>query len=363
MLDPWDFGEGTLKVWAIPAMCGALLASLSAPANAEQIPGSNREVAGWQMGAFTSARGQFSHCAMSAAYKSGITMLFSISGDYSWRVGWAHPRWQFTKGQQVPIAIYVDGVGPHNLQAVARDTTIAMAELPSKSTVFNLMRKGYNMKVYVEGQTYGFNLDGTYAALTEVLNCADRYSGNAPVQQAAPAPLIPPNAASSKGSAVTPEQRLEATKVVSNILAQGDMSNFRILTKKEIAELNSDYLSGSDVVWRAEGLVGTLRILPNKRVTLEEVNATIIGDDAKACKGKFASGSVADEKSKSVLRLFTACEDKGEAFDFRYTVVPAGDGTHYLFTTFGKAERGERAGRVAKVESALRQAVYEVMKE
>jgi hypothetical protein len=225
------------------------------------------------------------------------------------------------------------------------------------------MRKGYNMRVYAEGQTYGFNLDGTYAALTEVLACAGRYSGRAPVQQAAPAPLVPPNAAPSKGSAVTPEQRLEATKVVANILAQGEMSNFRILTKKEIAELNNDYLSGSDVVWRAEGLVGTLRILPNKKVTLEEVNAAIIGDDAKACKGKFASGSVADERSKSVLRLFTACEEKGDAFDFRYTVVPAGDGTHYLFTTFGKAERGESAGRVAKVESALRQAVYEVMKE
>lgn len=363
MLDLGETREGKLKIWAIPALCGALFALLSKPTNAEQIPGSNREVAGWQMGAYTSARGQFSHCAMSATYNSGITMLFSISGNYSWRVGWTHPRWQFTKGQQVPIAIYVDGVGPHNLQAIARDATIAMAELPAKGAVFNLMRKGYNMKVYAEGQTYGFNLDGTYAALTEVLHCADRYSGNAPVQQAVPAPLVPPKAASGQGSAVTPEQRLEATKVVANILAQGDMSNFRILSKKEIAELNSDYLSGSDVVWRAEGLVGTLRILPNKKVTLEEVNASIIGDDAKACKGKFASGSVADERSKSVLRLFTACEEKGDAFEFRYTVVPAGDGTHYLFTTLGKAERGESAGRVAKVESALRQAVYEVMKE
>jgi hypothetical protein len=363
MLAPWDWGEVALKIWAIPAMCGALFAMLSMPANAEQIPGSNRVVAGWQMGAYTGARGQFSHCAMSTPYKSGITMYFSISGDYSWRVGWSHPQWQLKKGQSVPIAVYVDGIGPHNLQAIAANSEMALAELPAKGAVFDLMRKGYNMKVYAEGQTYGFNLDGTYAALTEVLTCADRYSGRAPVQQAAPAPLAPRNAGSNQGGVVSPEQRLEATKVVANILAQGEMSNFRILTKKEIAELNNDYLSGSDVVWRAEGLVGTLRILANKRVTLEEVNATIIGDDAKGCKGKFASGSVADEKSKSVLRLFTACEEKGDAFEARYTVVPAGDGTHYLFTTIGKSERGNSASRVAKVESALRQAVYEVMKE
>ena len=221
-----------MKVWAIPAVGAALLALFSSPANADAIPGSNRDVAGWFIGGYTDNGGKFSHCAMSTPYKSGITMYFSISGDYSWRVGWSHKQWQLKKGQSVPIAVYVDGVGPHNLQAIAVNTEMALAELPAKGAVFDQMRKGYNMRVYAEGQTYGFNLDGTYAALTEVLACAGRYSGRAAVQQAAPAPLVPPNAPPSKGSAVTPEQRLEATKVVANILAQGEMSNFRILTKK-----------------------------------------------------------------------------------------------------------------------------------
>lgn len=342
------------------------LLTLGGIAHADVIPGSNRDVAGWFVGAYNDKQGQFSHCAMSTPYKSGITMYFSISGDFSWRVGWSHDGWRFAKGQGVDIAVYVDGIGPHTLKANAVSEKMALAELPAKGAVFDLMRKGYNMKVYAEGRTYGFNLDGTYAALTEILNCAGRYTGTAPVQQAnPPAPIVPRTnqPSSSAGNTVTAEQRLEATKVVANILAQGDMSNFRLLTSKEIAELDSDYITKSHVVWRAEGLIGTLRILTNKRITLGEVNAAIIGDDARNCKGKFASGSVADDKSRSVLRLFTACEEDGKAFEYRYTVVPAGDGTHYLFSTAGRADSGDRTDRVAKVESALRQAVYEVMKQ
>lgn len=341
---------------------------LSQSVRADQIPGSGKTVAGWSVGAYDDGKGRFSHCAMSTLYRSGITMFYSVSGNYSWRVGWSHPSWRFEKGQKVTLAVFVDGSGPFTLEAVARDKDLAFAELPAKAALFDLMRKGYKMTVEAEGRSYGFNLDGTYAALTEILECTGRYTGVAsappPPTPSTPSLMTQSNRPASKSDAgVTAEQKLEATKVVANILAQGDMSNFRLLTSKEIAELDSDYMTKSHVVWRAEGLVGTLRILPNKKITLGEVNAAIIGDDARACKGKFASGSVADDKSRSVLRLFTACEEDGKAFEYRYTVVPVGDGTHYLFSTIGLADGGERAGRVAKVESALRQAVYEVMKQ
>lgn len=353
-------------------LCNAAVAALllaSGTAKADTIPGSNTNVAGWFIGAYDDNKRQFSHCAMSTLYKSGITMIFSISNNYSWRVGWAHDSWQFRKGQTVELSVFVDGVGPHYLTAKAVDDKMALAELPAKAALFDLMRKGYNMKVYAEGRTYGFNLDGTYAALTEILNCVGRYTGNvasAP-PPATPAPIVSPTGqpkpAPNASGEVTAEQRIEATKVVANILAQGDMTSFRLLTAKEIAELNNDYISRSHVVWRAEGLFGTLRILTKRNVSLGEVNAAIIGDDARGCKGKFASGSVADDKSRSVLRLFTACEEDGKAYEYRYTVVPAGDGTHYLFATIGRTDSSERGDRIAKVESALRQAVYEVMKE
>jgi hypothetical protein len=322
-------------------------------------------VAGWSIGAYDD-RGRFSHCAMSAPYRSGITMHFSISGNYSWRVGWSHEAWRFAKGQSVNLALFVDRRGPHHLRAFAVNEHLALAELPDNAAVFDLMRKGYRMTVQAEGRTYGFDLDGTYAALTEILSCAGRYSGNASARPPAqPVPMMPRAGQSSPPTdSVTAEQKLEATKVVANILTQGDMSGFRILSAKEIADLDVEYVTRSHVAWRAEGIIGTLRVLPGtKRVSLSDVNSAIISDDARACKGKFASGSVADEKSPSVLRLFTACEHDGKLYEFRYTLVPAGDGIHYLFATAGRVDGDKSSGKVAKVETILRQAVYEVMKQ
>lgn len=337
-------------------------------ARADLIPGSSANVAGWRIGAYDDKQGKFSHCAMSSPYRSGITMIFSVSGDFSWRVGWTHHSWSFTKGQSVDLTLYVDDVGPFNLRANAVTETMVLAELPAKGTVFDLMRKGNRMSVRALGNSYGFSLDGTYAGLTEVLACASRYSavaGGPTTPAAPPAPMMPRNApaAPQKPAAVTAEQRLEATKVVANILAQGDMTNFRILTAKEIAELDNEYVTQSHVAWKADGILGTLRILPaGKKVSLSEMNSAIISDDARTCKGQFASGSTPDEKSPAVLRLFTACEEGGKLFEFRYTVVPVGDGTYYLFATAGAASR-DTGNRVAKIETALRQAVYEVLKQ
>ena len=338
-------------------------------ARAEIIPGSSGNVAGWRIGAYEDKQGRFSHCAMSSPYRSGITMIFSVSGDYSWRVGWTHDSWRFTKGQSVDLVLYVDDVGPFNLRADAVTEKLALAELPAKGTVFDLMRKGNRMSVRAQGNTYAFSLDGTYAGLTEVLACASRYAivaSSQPTPAGPPAPMMPRSTTGpspSRSPGVSAEQRLEATKLVANILAQGDMTNFRILTAREIAELDSEYVSQAHVVWKAEGILGTLRILPvGKKVSLSDMNSAIISDDAKACKGQFASGSTPDEKSSSVLRLFTACEEGGKLFEFRYTVVPAGDGTYYLFATAGTASK-ETANRVAKTETALRQAVYEVLKQ
>lgn len=156
---------------ALVAVC-----SWQTPAKADLIPGSRATVGGWSLSAHDRA-GKFSHCAISAPYKSGIRMLFSVSGDQSWRVGWTHESWRFTKGQTVDLTLLVDNAGPFPLKAVAATENLALAELPAKEELFDVMRRGNRMTVRAMGNTYAFNLDGTYAALSEVLNCTARYGG------------------------------------------------------------------------------------------------------------------------------------------------------------------------------------------
>ena len=165
---------------------------------------------------------------------------------------------------------------------------------------------------------------------------------------------------------VTADDRLEATKVVANILAQGEMIGFRILSAKEIAETKNEYLQKSDVVWRAEGVVGTLRIIPKAEGAGSDIVATVLAEDAKTCKGQFASGTSKDERDSGVMRQFTGCKDDSGTFESRYTVVPLGNGTHYLFAMASKhasSDQERKTTEAAKADIMLRQAVFEVLKK
>jgi hypothetical protein len=322
-------------------------------------------IAGWDIGAYD-RNGRFSHCAMSSLYRSGITMVFSVSGDYTWRVGWAHDAWSFNKGQSVVVDVYVDGVGPITLRANAVTAKLALAELPPKAALFDLLRRGNRMTVHAGGSNYAFNLDGTYAALTETLRCAERYEAVAssaptsPMPRQQPAPPPQPPQRNARGS--TAEERLEATKIVANILSHGELGNFRILTTREIAELKSSYLSSSDVVWRGEGVIGTLRIIAQSaNATARQIAAAVVSDDTKNCKGQTVSGSTKDQKNPEVVRVFTGCQDGSDAYQFYYTVVPLDDGSFYLFATASKAGAGGKSDG-ARVEALLRDAVFDVMR-
>ncbi len=89
----------------------------------------------------------------------------------------------------------------------------------------------------------------------------------------------------------------------------------------------------------------------------------MIADDSKNCKGNFASGSMPDDKSPRVKRVFTGCDDKQGAAEYRYTIVPMDDGGFYLFATMEKSKSGgDNSSSVNKADVLLRNAVYEVLK-
>jgi len=290
-------------------------------------------------------------------------MIFAVSEDFSWRVGWAHDGWSLQTGQSVEIELYFDGSGPYRVTAKATNTTLVLAELAATTAIFDAFRKGYVLTVRALGNKYAFNLDGTYAALSEVLACTRRYA-NGP--SAAPPPMTgskPVRAPSAP--TVTAEQKLEATTLVANILGQGDLANFKILTTKERKELDGKgALDNWHVLWRADDVIGMLRIVPKGLVgSSNELATAMLADDARGCKGKFASGSTPDENGNNVVRLFTACNEKGESFETRYTVVPMDDGGQYVFGTIGKATNGERAEAVGKADQLLRTAVQQVLRK
>lgn len=247
------------------ALALALVAACcwQASATAETIPGSRMSVAGWALSAHD-RNGKFSHCAIAATYKSGITMVFSVSDNYSWRVGWAHDAWRFTKGQGVEISLFVDNQGPFPLRASAATEKLALAELPAKEELFDVMRKGNRMTVRAQGNTYAFNLDGTYAALTEVLNCTSRYAGVAPTPPGASTPAVapPPLPPASQPQAPQPSASIPQPRppMAANVDRSGKTNAIRLILG-DGAELKPQEVfekaSGAVYVVKAEKALGS----------------------------------------------------------------------------------------------------------
>ena len=184
------------------------LAALVSGARADIIQGSQKNVQGWTLDAHDVPGKGFSHCTIFVPYRSGITMIFAITASRHWSVGWLHPSWSLRPGQPVQLRFSIDGAGPYNLSATAKNRTLVSAELPDNASIFDMMRQGHQMTLYAPNAQLGFSLNGTNAALSELSACVDRFtqpgaSPSPPPAQSAPPPSSPQPSAEAKGAAET----------------------------------------------------------------------------------------------------------------------------------------------------------------
>ncbi|GMG85258.1 hypothetical protein LNKW23_44750 [Paralimibaculum aggregatum] len=132
----------------------------------------------WQGGAYSDDRtGAFSHCAASARYRSGITLLFSVTRERSWSMGVSSPDWRLRPGATYPIRYRVDGGAVHDAAALARSPVLAQVMLPASERLFLSFRKGRMLRIAAAGRVLEFRLDGTARLLTALLGCARRFAG------------------------------------------------------------------------------------------------------------------------------------------------------------------------------------------
>jgi hypothetical protein len=392
----------------------ALTLMVGAAARAELVNGTQFQSGNWKGAAYTNdTTNRFSHCAMSTAYQSGISMFFAISVDYTWRVGWSSTSWNLNVGQTYGVALNVDGVNAGTVQAKAVNKQFAVAELPAQGTVFDLFRRGNLLIVVSGGQTFQFSLLGTNAALTVLLNCTRNQVGGAapppqpqpppqlqpttappptttrpgpvtapepadpktsqppawgtqpqpqpappPVAQPAPPPPPPPSNPRRLWPETTAQQRVEAARTLSAILARPSMQGFRPMSEGEALNLNIPQASRADLTWRSDLLTGTLDIVPGTSgLNASAIASAVIAADRRACSGRFESGTSADQRSQRVVRLFSTCEASLRTTEARYMVVPAADGaSHYVLGVVGPYE-------VAKAADELRAAVFEAVRQ
>ena len=383
-----------MRLFRAIAFAAALM--VGAAARAELINGTQFHSGNWKGAAYTSdSTGRFSHCAMSTAYQSGISMFFAISQNYTWRVGWSNKSWNLNVNQNYTVYLSIDGVNAGALQAKAVNRQFAVAELPAQATLFDRFRQGNLLTMVSGNDRFQFSLLGTNAALTALINCTRAQVASAPPSpqpQPAPSaprpgPLSPPDPIEPRPSQPvvqpvpsppppantrrlwpesTAQQRVEAARTLSAILALPSMQGFRPMSEREASALNLAQSARADLAWRSDLLTGTLDIVPAQSgFNPSAIAGTIVAADRRACGGRFNSGMAPDQRSPRVTRLFTTCEASLRTTEARYMVVPLADGgSHYVFAMVGPSfQSGDGRTEVAKAADELRQAVLEVVRQ
>lgn len=324
-------------------------AALNEPADAKG-PYGSVSVAGWSGGAYTDDNtGKFSSCIASASYKSGINFGVLALPTYNWALAFIHPGWSLSQGQKFPIVLSFDGRNSYNVEGSVWSANMVVVPMPNDSSLIKAFRAARTMSAFAQGNLFQFDLNGTAVLLPSLANCVRMINAgglaaatNFTVQPGAPSAQRPgaPSAATapaatastqpSRASEDSPELQLEVMQIASNFILKASLSHPAILGGGE----RPVWLTSGGVAWKADNATGFVRIVPPQRnVDGLEVAATIIGNDARDCKGKFISARNSElVDSAVVFRGMSSCEDSEKSDIAEYFIFPRKGGGYVLFS-------------------------------
>ena len=286
----------------------------------------------WEGGAYTDDNtGEFSHCAVSAAYRSGINFFVSVNKYWGWTLGFADQSWVLTDGQKIPINLTFDNRVQFNVVGTATrvgaTVNFVIVPMPTDSQLINAFRRAYVMKAVAQGQTFGFNLDATAQMLPALASCVQtNLSGGAP----STAPRLT-SEASTAGSADDRDLQMEAIQLATNFIFASGLRNPKVLSRQDTPVAFANY----GAAWKSDEAVGAVKIVPPDGGQTKglDVAAAIAAGDAASCKGKFASGRVSELiDSEVVFRGFSSCEDSDGSRTAQFFVVPRKGGGFVIFS-------------------------------
>jgi hypothetical protein len=273
-----------------------------------------------------------------------------IQPDGSWNLGFTHQSWQLQRGQAFPIDLTFDGQAQFHVFGTPISANTVTVPMPNTSTLIADFRKSKAMTAFAQGRLFNFNLDGTSQLFASLANCvaivnrgglnaAGDFTVAKTVTSAPPNPTSPPTPAPpAVGTSLAPntqqsdslELRLEATELASNFVVNGLLHHPKVLTRAETPVALASY----GAVWRSDEATGFVRIIPPADgMKGLDVAAAVVANDAKECKGKFASGRTTElVDSDVVFRGLSSCEDSEGPRLAYYFIVPRKKGGFVMFS-------------------------------
>jgi S1-C subfamily serine protease len=131
------------------------------------------QVGNWKGGAFSDNNtGEFSHCAATSTYGSGITLIVGQNAAGSWLLSFASPNFRLNKGSTVPLDVVFDGQEQAKLFATAANNNMATAILPPN--VARSFQKASLMVAVAGRTTMQFNLTSNGPLIAVLANCVSK---------------------------------------------------------------------------------------------------------------------------------------------------------------------------------------------
>lgn len=303
-------------------LAGTLLASPVLAAG----PYAKFSVGNWAGGAFTNNQtGAFSHCAVSASYKSGVTMHASLNGNYGWNLGFSNRAWGLKPGAPVPMELAFDRRDIVRIDARAVQPQLVVVTMPANSDLVRAFRGAEFLEANMLGARYTFRLTSTAEVMPALLDCVKANAG----MKVAPDAPAPAQGGGTTAATADPAIQLEAVTLATNFLLKTQLPEPKVLSGPDAPP----GLGGNGAGWRAKGATGIVRVLANPNQKDVDVAAAVSAADARGCQGKFASGRTTDTvEGASVLRGFSSCENGGDARYSEFYVLPRKQGGFVMFS-------------------------------
>jgi hypothetical protein len=315
----------------------------------------------WFAGAYTNDQTkQFSHCAASVPYRSGILMVVSIGRDFGWRLGFVDEAWNLALNQQLPVKLVFDNGAPWDGTAVALSPKSVSIPMANNSALIGTFRAGMMMTAYASGQVFQFRLDGTSRLMVELSRCvatelaAERGEPPPHFADAAKSPVKPTPPTTQPA---TSDLVLAATRIASNLLLEANFPHARLLTASETPPA----LQGRGAAWSSDLGFGAVALLPASLATgPQQAASQLISSDAAGCKGDFASGRSSDlVDDKLITKAFTACKESTGTRAFRYFILQRPGSGFVVYELAGPEPSGAGDSPAAK-DTAFQAAAVKV---
>ncbi|MDQ7250933.1 hypothetical protein [Dongia sedimenti] len=164
---------GGVLVCAIAALIGL------APAEAKNV--NEFTVGQWGGYSYTDdSNGQFVDCEIwTPANGDQVQFGIAIPKDYSLELWLYSKPWSLPANQSYPISYWVDRNQQYRGRAETYDQYNVLIKVESDQAVYDELKAGNEVTFRTQNQDYVFDLSGSRAALSRLLNCVDQYSKTA----------------------------------------------------------------------------------------------------------------------------------------------------------------------------------------